>query len=130
MIYLLPNTAAQTMRLSLDEGRQYYSDTFTNYLLIITRYENSLVSGLSIAQVPTIVSENDRITVLTVTTVGLVAAGRCKYEVYGQNSASNTDPDNAVVVGIVENGMVELTDNATYFAPAESIIQDDVRSTQ
>ena len=90
MVYLNTNTAAQTLRLSLDEARQYYSTAFTDYLLLIYHEENSNV-GNSIAQVPPIVVENQRYTELTVTTIGLTLPGRYRYDVYGQNSNSNTD---------------------------------------
>ena len=70
MVYLNANTGSQTLRLSLDEARQYYSTAFTNYLLIISHEENSNV-GNTLAQVPTILNENQRFTELDVTTVTL-----------------------------------------------------------
>lgn len=114
MIYLEPNTAAQTLNLTLFEGRQYYATTFTYYLLILVREENSSV-GFDLAQVPTIVYDNQRSTQLTVTTVGITTPGRYRYIVYGQNSANNLDPNNAAVVGIVEKGWCIIADNTTYF---------------
>jgi hypothetical protein len=126
MINLIANTAAQTVYLTLDEGRQYYSEAFTNYLLVITREENT-DTGLDLAQIPTIELETQRYTQLTVTTVGLLNAGRYKYEVYGQNSAVNLDPENAAVVGLVERGLCTLTDGETYFfTPTQTIPNDYV----
>lgn len=124
MIYLTTNTANQTVYLSLDEGRQFYSTAFTHYLIVMTREENS-TTGESIAQVATIANENVRITQLTITTVGLTLAGRYRYEVYGQNSSSNINPTNAAVVGLVERGYMVLTDNTQYFdVPAVTITND------
>jgi hypothetical protein len=58
--------------------------------------------------VATIVAENERDTELTVTTVGLENSGQYFYEVYGQNSSSNIDPENAAVVGKCEQGRLIL----------------------
>jgi hypothetical protein len=125
MVYLNTNTAGQTLRLSLDEARQYYSTAFTDYLLLIYHEENSNV-GNSIAQVPPIVVENQRYTELTVTTVGLTLPGRYRYDVYGQNSNSNTNPNNASVVGICERGYLYLNDSGVYFDVPTITIQDDI----
>lgn len=125
MIYLQVNNNNQFIYLSLDEARQYYATPYTHYLLVLTHEENS-TTGEELAQVATIVSENVRITQLSVTTVGLTLAGRYRYEVYGQNSAVNINPTNAAVVGIVERGYVVLTDNTTWFDVPPSIIPNDI----
>ena len=125
MIYLPVNTANQTIYLSLDEARQYYATAFTHYLIVLTHEENS-TAGDSLAQVATIVNENVRITQLTITTVGLTLAGRYRYEVYGQNSAVNTNPSNAAVVGIVERGYFVLTDNQQYYDVPSTSISNDI----
>jgi hypothetical protein len=125
MVYLNTNTANQTLRLSLDEARQYYSTAFTDYLLLIYHEENSNV-GNSIAQVPPIVVENQRYTELTVSTIGLTLPGRYRYDVYGQNSNSNTDPNDASVVGICERGYLYLNDSGVYFDVPTITIQDDI----
>jgi hypothetical protein len=78
--------------------RQVLSSAFTHYLLIITQDDNG-ESGVQLAQVPAIVYENDRITSLTVTTVTLTRGGTYRYEIYGQNSASNLNPNDISVVG-------------------------------
>jgi len=125
MIYLNVNQANQTIYLSLDEARQYYSTAFTNYLFILTHEENS-TTGNKLAQVAVIANENVRITQLTVTTVGLTLAGRYRYEVYGQNSAVNTNPTNAAVVGIVERGYVVLNSNTQWFDVPTDTIPNDI----
>lgn len=125
MIYLTTNTASQTIYLSLDEARQYYATTYTHYLIVITREENS-TTGEEIAQVAVIANENARITQLTITTVGLTLAGRYRYEVYGQNSAVNIVPTNAAVVGLVERGYMVLTDNEIFYDVPVVTINNDV----
>ena len=125
MIYLTTNTSNQQVYLSLDEARQYYSTAFTHYLIILTHEENS-TTGSDLAQVATIVNETVRVTQLTITTVGLTLAGRYRYEVYGQNSAVNTNPTNAAVVGIVERGYAVLNDNTSWFDVPVNTIPNDI----
>lgn len=128
MIKLQPDTANQTAYFTLDEGRQYYADTFTHYLLIIKREENSAF-GQDLAQVPTIVEDNARYTQLTLTTVGLDSGGFYEYKVYGQNSSSNLDPTDEVVVGLVERGTV-LIETPTIFVNVTANTEDDYRADQ
>jgi hypothetical protein len=125
MQYLNVNTAGQTLRLTLDEARQYFSETYTNYLLIITHEENSS-AGASLSQVATIISENQRYTALNVTTVNLSLAGRYRYEVYGQNSAVNINPSDPTVIGLCEMGYVTLVGSTTYYNVSDINITSDV----
>ena len=125
MVYLVTNTASQTLRLSLNESRQYFATAFTNYLLVLTHEENS-TTGTDLIQVATIVNENQRITTLTVSTIGLTLPGRYRYEVYGQNSAVNTNPTDASVVGLCRIGWLDMTDNASYYDLPNITINDDV----
>lgn len=125
MLYLQTNTANQIVRLTLDEARQYFSTSFTNYLIVITHEENSSV-GNDLSQVALVTNETQRITTLTITTVGLTLPGRYRYEVYGQNSATNIDPTNAAVVGLCEEGLVELVNDTSYFDVPNVTIQDDI----
>lgn len=125
MIYLVTNTANQTVFLSLDEARQYFATAYTHYLIVLTHEENS-TTGTDLAQVATIVNENVRITQLTITTVGLTRSGRYRYEVYGQNSAVNTNPSNGAVVGLVERGYAVLTNNTSYFDVPTDVIPNDI----
>lgn len=125
MNYLTTNLAGQTLRLTLNETRQYFAATFTHFLLIITHEENS-TAGDSVAQVPVIVLENQRITQLTVTTVGLTLQGRYRYYVYGQNSAVNLDPNNAAVVGLCKIGTIELVNSTQYYDVPSITITDDI----
>jgi len=125
MIYLNVNQANQQIFLSLDEARQYYATAFTHYLFILTHEENS-TTGQQLAQVAVLVNESVRITQLTVTTFGLTLAGRYRYEVYGQNSNSNTNPNDASVVGIVERGYAVLSDNQQFFDVPTDVIPNDI----
>lgn len=125
MVYLVTNTASQTLRLSLNESRQYFATAFTHYLLILTHEENS-TTGTDLSQVAVIVNENQRITTLTVTTVGLTLPGRYRYSVYGQNSAVNTNPEDASVVGLCRIGWADVTSNESYYDLPNITINDDV----
>jgi hypothetical protein len=122
MVYLNTNTANQYAWLSLDEGRQYFNVAFTYYLLILT-YE---MTGEQLAQVVEVINENERVTKIRLTTVGLVDAGKYKYDVYGQNSDDNLDPTDASVIGLVERGSMILQDGTIYFDVSTPTIPVDV----
>lgn len=117
MKYLNPNQATQTLHLTLSEGRQYFSTAFTHYLMIIQLEDNGTASNNVLAQVLTVVNENTRDTEVTLTTVGLTIDGQYFYKVYGQNSASNLDPTNAAVVGLVESGRIVIGDAPEVITP-------------
>lgn len=125
MNYLTTNQAGQILRLSLNESRQYFATAFTHYLLILTHEENS-TTGTDLAQVATIFNENQRITTLIVTTVPLDLSGRYRYEVYGQNSAVNLNPNDESVVGLCRIGWLDMTDNAIYYDVPSITINDDI----
>ena len=122
MVYLNTNTANQYAYLSLDEGRAYFNVAFTHYLLVMT-YE---MTGEQLAQVVEVINENERVTKIRLTTVGLVDAGKYKYDVYGQNSAVNLDPTDASVIGLVERGSMILQDGTIYFDVSSPTIPVDV----
>jgi hypothetical protein len=122
MVYLNTNTANQYAYLSLDEGRAYFNVAFTHYLLVMT-YE---MTGEQLAQVVEVINENERVTKIRLTTVGLVDAGRYHYEVYGQNSSSNIDPTNASVVGLIEKSLIILQDGTIFFDVSSPTIPVDV----
>jgi hypothetical protein len=122
MVYLNTNTANQYAWLSLDEGRAYFNVAFTNYLLILT-YE---MTGEQLAQVVEVINENERVTKIRLTTVGLIDAGKYKYNVYGQNSDENLNPTDASVVGLVERGSMILQDGTIFFDVSSPTIPVDV----
>lgn len=125
MIYLQTNIANQLIRLSLDEARQYFATTFTHYLFILQHEENS-TAGVDLKQVATIIGENQRITILNVTTASLTLAGRYRYMVYGQNSAINLNPTDASVVGLCQIGLSNLSDGSIAFDVQSIPILNDV----
>lgn len=125
MIYLQANTANQSLYLTLDEARQYFSTAFTHYLLIVTHEENS-AAGVYLAQVLNVVNESQRVTHALVDTTGLTQIGRYRYAVYGQNSSTNVDPSNASVVGECEQGLCTITDGTQYYDVPTINIDDDV----
>ena len=125
MIYLQANTADQSLYLTLDEARQYFSTAFTHYLLIVTHEENS-AAGVYLAQVLNVVNESQRVTHVLVDTTGLTQIGRYRYAVYGQNSSTNVDPSNASVVGECEQGLCTITDGTQYYDVPTINIDDDV----
>ena len=122
MVYLNTNTANQYAWLSLDEGRAFFNVAFTYYLLVLT-YE---MTGEQLAQVVEVIDENERVTKIRLTTVGLTDAGKYKYDVYGQNSDDNLDPTDASVVGLVERGSMILQDGTIYFDVSSPTIPVDV----
>lgn len=125
MITLNTNTADQIIRLTLNEGRQYFATPFTHYMISLTHEENS-VAGIFLRQVANVISENQRITELLISTESLIVSGRYRYEVYGQNSSTNTDPNDASVVGEVEIGWMYLINDAIYYDIPEIEFADDV----
>lgn len=120
MINLQFDTANQTAWMTLAEGRLYYSTAFTHYLMVLTYMDGTIGdNGTQLAQVLDVVNENQRSTEVVLTTEGLSPAGQYRYEVYGQNSSSNLDPTNVVVVGLVERGTARISDGTTVFNPIE-----------
>ena len=124
MVYLLPNTANQSLYLSLYEGRYTLAD-FTHYMLSIIREENS-ETGVKLNQVPTVITDGSGYSHITVTTSTLTQAGRYRYVVYGQNSAVNINPTNGSVVGVVQRGYVVLTDNQQFYDVPSEVISNDI----
>ena len=118
MIYLLKNTAAQLLYLTLKEGELLLANTYTHYLLELTN-EQTLEKLYAI---PLQIAQNDRYTTIQIGTnanTPLAASllinypARFSYIVYGQNSSSNLDPTNAVVEGVIEKGYLIVEDITT-----------------
>lgn len=114
MLVLTPNQANQTARLTLNEGRSIVGE-YTHYLLVLSFDDTGVTTDNELAQVVTVTDETARVTTFTCTTVGLEYEGKYYYKVYGQNSSSNTDPDNGSVVGLVEQGHAIITSNASEY---------------
>ena len=130
MNYLQTNTASQTLLLSLEEGVLLLS-SFTDYLLII---QNEITLEI-FAVIPTLISTNERITTLSISTnaddaingsILIVDGGRYNYIIYGQNSDSNLDPTDADVVGEIKRGYIEFTTLTQYFDQPSLTIPNDI----
>jgi hypothetical protein len=118
MIYLLKNTAAQLLYLSLKEGELLLANTYTHYLLELTN-EQTLEKLYAI---PLQIAQNDRYTTIqigtnanTPTAASLLInyPARFSYVVYGQNSSTNLDPTDAVVEGVIQMGYLIVEDITT-----------------
>jgi hypothetical protein len=118
MIYLLKNTAAQLLYLSLKEGELLLANTYTDYLLELTN-EQTLEKLYAI---PIQIAQNDRYTTIqigtnanTPTAASLLInyPARFSYVVYGQNSSTNLDPTDAVVEGVIQIGYLIVEDLTT-----------------
>jgi hypothetical protein len=130
MNYLQTNTASQTLLLSLEEG-VLLLPTFTDYLLIL---QNEITLQL-FAVIPIVIDSNERITTLSVSTdtddaengsIIITQSGRYNYIIYGQNSNSNLDPEDAVVVGELKRGFIEFTSLTEYFDQPNLTIPNDI----
>lgn len=132
MIYLLKNTAAQLLYLTLKEGELLLANTYTHYLLELTN-EQTLEKLYAI---PTQIAENDRYTTIQIGTnanTPLAASllinypARFSYVVYGQNSSTNLDPTDAVVEGVIEKGYLIVEDITTpRFTEPNLTIDNDI----
>jgi hypothetical protein len=130
MNYLQTNTASQTLLLSLEEG-VLLLPSFTDYLLVI---QNEITLEI-FAVIPTLISTNERITTLSISTnadnavngsILIVDGGRYNYVIYGQNSNSNLDPTDADVVGKIKRGYIEFTTLTQYFDQPSLTIPNDI----
>ena len=130
MNYLQTNTASQTLLLSLEEG-VLLLPSFTDYLLVI---QNEITLEI-FAVIPTLISSNERITTLSISTntddavngsILIVEGGRYNYIIYGQNSNSNLDPTDADVVGELKRGFIQFTTLTQYFDQPSLTIPNDI----
>jgi hypothetical protein len=130
MNYLQTNTASQTLLLSLEEG-VLLLPPFTDYLLIL---QNEITLQL-FAVIPILVDSNERITTLSVSTdtddaengsILITQSGRYNYIIYGQNSSTNLDPEDADVVGELKRGFIEFTALTEYFDQPNLTIPNDI----
>jgi hypothetical protein len=132
MIYLLKNTAAQLLYLTLKEGELLLANPYTHYLLELTN-EQTLQKLYAI---PLQIAQNDRYTTIqigtnanTPTAASLLInyPARFSYVVYGQNSSSNLDPTNAAVEGVIEKGYLIVEDITTpRFTEPNLTIDNDI----
>jgi hypothetical protein len=128
--YLQTNTASQTLLLSLEEG-VLLLPPFTDYLLVI---QNEITLQL-FPVIPILIDSNERITTLSINTdtdepeegcVLITQSGRYNYIIYGQNSSTNLDAEDAVVVGELKRGFIEFTALTEYFDQPNLTIPNDI----
>lgn len=131
MNYLQTNTAFQTLLLNLKSGSLLFATTYTNYLVVIQNeitLENFYV-------IPSTISENDRITTLAISTndddptngsILVVNGGRYNFIVYGQNSDTNLDPTDTVVVGEIKRGFIQFETLVNYYDQPNIVIPSDI----
>jgi hypothetical protein len=131
MNYLQTNTAFQTLLFSLKEGSLLFDTTYTDYLLVI---QNEITLETYYV-IPTQISENDRVTTLAISTndddptngsIYVVNGGRYNFIIYGQNSTTNLDPQNAVVVGEIKRGFIQFETVVNYYNQPNIIIPSDI----
>jgi len=87
-------------------------------------HEENSETGSELNQVPTIVSDGSNYSNLTITTVGITQSGRYRYIVYGQNSSTNTDAEDASVV--VEIGYLVIGDIKDYYDIVQTTSSNDI----
>jgi hypothetical protein len=130
MNYLQTNTASQTLLLSLEEG-VLLLPSFTDYLLVI---QNEITLEI-FAVIPTLISTNERITELSISTnaddavngsILITQGGRYNYIIYGQNSGGNLDHTNSDVVGELKRGYIEFNTLTQYFDQPTLTIPNDI----
>jgi hypothetical protein len=131
MNYLQTNTASQTLLLSLKEGVLLFDTTYTDYLLVI---QNEITLE-TFYVIPTQISENDRVTTLAISTndddptngsIYVTNGGRYNFIIYGQNSDTNLNPQNAVVVGEIKRGFIQMETLVNYYDQPNIIIPSDI----
>ena len=132
MIYLVKNTAAQLLYLTLKEGELLLANSYTDYLLELTN-EQTLEKLYAI---PNQIAQNDRYTTIQIgtndnepTDASLLInyPARFSYVVYGQNSTTNLDPTDEAVVGVIEKGYLIVEDITTpRFTEPNLTIDNDI----
>ena len=125
MIHLQPNASTNTVYVSPFQSRKFLA-TFTHYLVELvnnaTREDFYFIADVAI--------DNERYTKVIVPTdtdnptagsILLIESGLYTYKIWGQNSASNLDPLDAVVVGACEVGSCKVADESAWTIPSISI---------
>ena len=87
------------------------------------------------AVIPTVISSNERITELSISTnvddavngsILITEGGRYNYVIYGQNSGGNLDPTASDVVGEIKRGYIEFNTLTQYFDQPNLTIPNDI----
>lgn len=124
MNYLQPDTAGQKAYFTTYDARRDLP-AFTE---ILVEFENA-VSGEKYRFIADVVTENERYTEVNVDTstddqensaVKITETGQFFVRLYGQNSATNLDPNNAAVVGVIESGVLRILTSAEFYERSET----------
>lgn len=108
MITLRPNQAGQKILCTPFEARKFLA-SFTHYLVVLRNDS----SEETLAFIANVTYDNERYSQFRFSTatdnptagnILLTESGLYTYTIYGQNSATNLDPDDATVVGTCEVG--------------------------
>lgn len=130
MVNLLPNTAGQRMYCTPFEARKFLA-SFTDYLVVL----RNDASEETYAFIANVIYDNERYSQFRISTatdnptsgnILLTQSGLYTYTIYGQNSDTNLDPEDASVVGVCEVGACRITDNQVYFDPDYPTIPDNI----
>ena len=125
MIHLTPKAARNEVYVSPYQSRKFLA-TFNYYLVELlnnaTREAFYFIADVAV--------DNERYTKIIVPTntddptagsILLTESGLYTYKIWGQNSASNLDPLDAVVVGACEVGSCKVADESAWTIPSISI---------
>lgn len=125
MIYLSPEASGNSVAVNPYQARKFLS-TFTTYLMSL----KSEATDTEIFFIPTIEEDNERFTRIGLATndndptngsIRLSKSGLYTYKIWGQNSTTNLDPEDASVVGICEVGACKVTDEVPWSIPTITI---------
>jgi len=125
MIHLVPNSNSNLVYTTPFESRKFL-DAFTDYLLVLSNQ----ATEEQFACIFNVQFDNERYTQADLTTNNddpvngellITESGLYTYTIYGQNSDSNLDPADAVVVGVCEVGSCKVSDEAAWTIPNVTI---------
>jgi len=130
MVNLFPNTAGQRMYCTPFEARKFLA-SFTDYLVVL----RNDASEETYAFIANVTYDNERYSQFRISTdldspligsVLITESGLYTYTIYGQNSDTNLDPEDASVVGVCEVGACRITDNQVYFNFDNPTVPDNI----
>ena len=130
MIRLIESTAGQTIYVSLQESVKHFTTAYDDYLL---EFENANTNE-NFYVIGNVDSDNERYTSFDINTDSddavngdiILKKGEYNYTIFGQNSTTNLNPTDAVVVGVLEIGLMRVTSTTTFFEEYDSVIVKDI----
>ena len=125
MIHLTPNVEGNSVAVNPYQARKFLP-TFTTYLMALIEE----ATGNETFFIPDLEEDNERYTRIGLPTneadpvngsIRLTRSGLYTYKIWGQNSATNLDPEDDSVVGICEVGACKVSDEVPWSIPTISI---------